>query len=186
MEAGVILFDLIFKPGAALRKISREKPVSAAMLITFLATFAVVMSVLLTFSPARQNMLAAVLFGASISLLRLIFLLVLSLFVFLVSRLLLGKGSYMALFSSLGFIQFILVFLPVIEAIGSMQGGAEFISIWLRNAVYIWLVIMVVLAVKESLKISTGRAVLSLILTGAGITFLIVFTILSMTAMISF
>jgi len=165
MEIGLALFDVIFKPGAALRRISRNKPVSSAILVFLLVSFMVSLTPFLAGDMIQTNPLLAVILSFSASMFRLVGVLIASLFLFLVSRFFRGRGSLLGVFSALGFAHFVFILLPLVEFIGVMQGGLEFFVIWFRYIIFIWFALLFVLSVRESQGFTTLRALITIAAT---------------------
>ncbi len=174
MDIGETLFDIIFNPKMALQNISIYKPAAAAGLIVFLTTYLASLIVMLPSEFFQGNLIATLTFGFSAALLRLIGVIIISTFLFLVAKLLRGQGSFLGLFSGLGFAHFLLAFLAFPELIREMWGW-QFVASWLRGVVLIWFVILAVIAIRESQSFSTGKALITVSLTITGLIFLSLF-----------
>lgn len=182
MDIGETLFNVFFKPKLAFRNISINRPAAAAGFIVLITTYISTLVILLPGPFFQRDIIATLIFGFSAALLRLIGVLIVSLFLYLAATLLQGEGSFMGLFSSLGFAHFLLILLPLPEFIGEIWGG-QFLSIWLRSIIIIWFVFLAVIAIRESQSFTTSKALLTVGLTGIGIIALKVFVFLSFLAL---
>ncbi|SDL50331.1 YIP1 family protein [Halarsenatibacter silvermanii] len=184
MGTSVILFDLIFKPGQVMDKIATYRPVIRAILIIMFASYLSLLTNLLTSPAPIRGIFLPALFGLSTAFFRIVLVLIFSLFLFLVSKIFKGQGNFLGLLSALGFVHVVFIFMPIVELIGIFQGPFEFISLWMKTAIYLWFLFLVVLAIRESQDFNSGRAVISFVLTlliilllGASISFSLLFMI---------
>lgn len=84
---------------------------------------------------------------------------------YLCGRLLGGRGPYSALFSTIGFTSITGILLAPLTAIFNLVGGpVATIGGCLAFFVGIWTLVLTVLAIRESLNLSTGRAVGALLI----------------------
>ncbi|NMD42720.1 MAG: hypothetical protein GYA86_05335 [Firmicutes bacterium] len=155
-----LLDGVIRKPAAALNQIAREKPVGWALAIfTAVALFGAMnadysaLEQIVEFPP--PNILVQVA-GSLVGLLIITGLL------HLVSRLFKGSGDFWGLFSALGFAQFPAILNPVAELLKRVGGTAgAVLGGVLSLGVGIWVLVLWVIALRESRSITTGESVLT-------------------------
>lgn len=182
MDIGETLFNVIFKPGLAFRDISIKAPAAAAGFLVLTGTYISTLVLVLPSPFFQRDLIATLIFGLSAALLRLIGVLLMSLFLYMIAKLLRGKGSFMGLFSSLGFAHFLLIFLPLPEFIGEVWGG-QFLTLWLRSIIVIWFILLALMAIRESQSFTTTKALLTVGLTVIFIIFISVFVSFSFLAL---
>jgi hypothetical protein len=169
------LYGIITRPVATLNEIAREKPVGWGLLIytgvTLLSWIAVIfdpatyetyqeMMYLLPIAIPLYAILIAILFFSFF------FLFIFSLALHLIARLLGGKGGYWNLFSAYTFASFPLIITAPITVISGFLGNfGSFLSGLTSFGISIWVLILQVIAVRESHGFSTGMSVLSYIIT---------------------
>lgn len=176
-----LLEGIIRKPADTLKLIAREKPVGWALVI--FAVIALLGSLTVDYSSFEQIVditppnifirIAGALGG----------FFVMAGLLHLVSRLFKGTGDYWALFSALGFAQFPGILNPVAELIKRVGGTAGVVlGGVLSLGSGIWVLVLWVIALRESREITTGASVLSLLLVILGIVvlFLIVAVLIIM------
>ena len=79
---------------------------------------------------------------------------------YLVARMLRGHGPFSALFSTLAFASLPSILLaPITALVGRLGGGAVAAVACLSFAVSIWIIVLQIIGVRESMEMSTGRAV---------------------------
>ncbi len=168
------LFGVLSKPSSTLNEIAREKPVGLALLVYITVTLLVI--ILNVYEPGSAGALNELMIQAGIYispstlvfsslLLALVSLFISTGLLHLFARLFGGKGRFWNLFSAYAFADFpliisvpVTVFSGFLGAAGNILGG--FISLGLS----IWVLVLHVIAVRESHGLSTGMTVLAYIL----------------------
>ncbi len=155
-----LLNGVIRKPAATLNLIAREKPVGWALAI--FAVSALLGLISTDYSVFEQYLISP----APIMVIQITFslagLFICAGFLHLLSRIFKGTGEFWSLFSALGFAQFPGFLAPIAELIKNMGGVAGavlggFISV----ASGIWVLVLYVIALRESRGITTGASILT-------------------------
>ncbi len=163
-----LLDGVIRKPATTLNLISREKPVGWALAIflicSLLSMISTDKSVYDIFEISSTSfMVIQILFSA-------VGLFVLSGLLHLLSRIFKGSGDYWGLFSALGFAQFPGILIPVAEVIKGYGGTAGIVlGTLISLAAGIWVLVLYVIALRESRRITTGASVLTYLILFLGI-----------------
>ncbi len=149
----------IWKPANTLNLIAREKPTGWALLIFAVSTlFGLISTDYSVLEPLQIS-------PTPLMVIQIIFSVV-GLFIFagllhLVSRIFRGSGDYWGLFSVLGFAHFPGFLAPIAASLRNVGGVAGavlggFVSV----AAGIWVLVLSVIALRESCRISTGASIL--------------------------
>lgn len=168
-----LLEGVIRKPADTFRLIAEEKPVGWALVI--FAAVAVLGSITADYSALEQIVDVTppnVILQAAGSLGG---LLIITGLLHLVSRFFKGSGDYWALFSALGFAQFPGFLTPVAELLKRVGGIAGAVLGGLLSlGAGIWVLVLWVIALRESREITTGESILTYLIVFFGI-FAVVF-----------
>lgn len=158
------LLGVIINPGQTFREIAREKPVGWAFLLyvglTTLTSWVSGIDLLeLDISPWQLLMFSLIVY--------IIMFFVLTGLLNLIVKVFRGTGSYWGLFSTLAFANFPGIFLPVGRLLGQVAGQAgNLLSGIISFAVFIWVVVLDILALRESHGLSAGKSFLAYFLVG--------------------
>lgn len=171
MDIVETLARVVCKPAAAMNEIAREKPVGWALGIfaaaTLLNSFTADYSALEELIELPMNTPYLALFQVISSLAGLF---VITGLLYLVSLIFKGTGGYWGLFSALGFAQFPAFLNPVAAVIGKAGGAAgAILSGLLTFAVLIWVLVLNIIALRESRTISTGASIGTYVITSLAI-----------------
>lgn len=97
----------------------------------------------------------------------------------LVARAFKGTGSYWEVFSALAFARFPLIFLPTSQLLGvAISRGGHVFSGFVSFAISLWNIVLSVIALRESQGFSTGKAILTWILTSVTLFLILVLPII--------
>ncbi len=161
------IFDLldgvIRKPVATFNDIAAEKPVGWALLIFVISSLFGLLttdySVLETFQIATRPVIALQI------ILSVTGLFLWAAVLYLVSCLFKGTGDYWGLFSALGFAQFPGFLAPLAALLGKAAGIiGSILGGLITFAAGIWVLVLSIIALRESRKISTGASVLTFLI----------------------
>lgn len=156
------LLGVIINPGQTFREIAREKPVGWAFLL-YLGITALTSWVsgidLQEFNISPLQLFVGSLFFS------IIMFFVLTGLLNLISKGFRGTGSFWGLFSGLAFAQFPTIFLPVGRLFGQVAGPAgNVLSRIISLAVFVWVFVLDILALRESHELSAGKSFLAYVL----------------------
>ena len=165
-----MLEGVIRKPADAMSEIAREKPIgwalgifAAATLLNSLTFDYTDLEELVDFSvrtpPVLLLQVGSALAGLFVS----------TAILYLLSLIFKGSGSFWSLFSALGFAQFPFFLSPVAALMGRAGGVAGAFSGLVSLGLGIWVMVLNVIALRESRSITTGASI--------GIYLIIIFTI---------
>ncbi|HHX87363.1 MAG TPA: YIP1 family protein [Firmicutes bacterium] len=168
-----LLDGVIRKPANTFNVIAREKPVGWALLIFAFSTLLGLIST--DYSVFEPLQISPTLYMAIQIIFSLAGLFIFTGLLHLLSRIFKGSGDYWGLFSTLGFAQFPGFLAPIaaiIKNVGGVAGAVlgGFISV----ASGIWVLVLYVIALRESRGISTGASVLTYVILLAIIVAVIV------------
>lgn len=164
-----LLDGVIRKPVSTFNIIAEEKPIGWALLIFAASSlFSLLTTDYSAFEPLQIS-------PAPVTAVQ-IFFVATGLFIgagvlHLLSRLFKGTGGYWGLFSALGFAQFPSFLLPLATLLGKMAGIiGSILGGLLSFAAGIWVLVLYVIALRESRKISTGASIITLLIPAFIIT----------------
>ncbi|NLA05757.1 MAG: hypothetical protein GX881_08610 [Firmicutes bacterium] len=165
-----MLDGVIRKPVSALNAIAREKPVGWALGIFAAATL---LNSLTADYAAMEELFDLQAIAPYMAVVQVISALA-GLFVstgilYLLSLIFKGSGSFWSLFSALGFAQFPIFLNPIGALLGKVGGVAAALGGLLTFGVGIWVMVLNVIALRESRSITTGASI--------GVYLIIIFTI---------
>lgn len=163
------LFGVIARPAGTLNEIARERPVGWALLVYLFVTLLVMLasfygdasSASIQEALSQFNIyipLSVIIFGA-------LFFSILALFVsaallHLFARLFGGGGGFWNFFSAYAFTTFPMIFsVPVFLLAGFTGAAGGFLSGMVSMGLSIWVLVLDVIAVKESYGLSLGRSI---------------------------
>ena len=150
-----LMIGVITAPAQTFKKISDREPVFWALLInlflfslSFFQTLAIQPSI---YQGLIGNILGWIFFvGAGI-----IFLLLFTGLLFLISKLLKGSGRYWQLFCVLSFSNVIMIFSPINSVISHFLDTANPLTILLGLGLSAWAIILVIIAIREAQQFTT-------------------------------
>jgi|SRR5690554_77871 len=156
------LLGVIINPVQTFREIARDKPIGWAFLlylgITTLTSWVSGID-LQEFNISPLQLFVGSLFFS------IVMFFVLTGLLNLLSKGFQGTGSYWGLFSSLAFAQFPTIFLPVSRLLGQVADRAGSILAGIFSfAVFVWVLVLDILALRESQEFSTGKSILAYVL----------------------
>lgn len=165
-----MLDGVIRKPVSAMNTIAREKPLgwalgifAAATLLNSLTADYAALEELVDFSMRTPSVLLLQVCSALAGLF------VSTGILYLLSLIFKGSGSFWSLFSALGFAQFPIFLNPLGALLGKVGGIAAVLGGLLTFGVGIWVMVLNVIALRESRSITTGASI--------GVYLIIIFTI---------
>ncbi len=162
-----LLEGVIRKPADTFRLIAEEKPVGWALVIS--AAVAVLGSMTADYSSLEQIIAVTppnIFLQAAGSLVGLV---IATALLHLVSRFFRGTGDYWGLFSALGFAQFPGFLTPVAELLKRVGGTAgAVLGGVLQLGAGIWVLVLWVIALRESRGITTGESILTYVIVFFG------------------
>lgn len=179
-----LLDGVIRKPAATLNLIAREKPVGWALGI-FAAS--ALFSAITTDYSALENV-SELLTTPNIAFQitgSLVGLFLFTGYLHLLSRIFKGSGDYWGLFSALGFAQFPGFLVPIaalLKNVGGVPGGVLGGLISFGSAV--WVLVLYVIALRESRGITTGASILTYLIGGLIIGGVIVIGVIGIAIML--
>jgi hypothetical protein len=169
MEKGILdtLVGVLARPISTIRSICQERPIGWAIIVYL------VVSVVTTVAWIRPEMLAelglpeigmpAILVGISIT--NIVTLVIFTAIAHLVASLLGGRGSYGGLFSGFAFASLPGIFAAPLAVIGLLPAVGVLLSGLGSFGITVWSIVLSILAVRENYLVSTGRAILILLLS---------------------
>lgn len=177
-----MLDGVIRKPAAAMSAIAREKPLGWALGIFAAATL--LSSLTADYSALEElfDLQAIAPYMAVVQVISaLVGLFIITGLLYLVSLIFKGTGSFWGLFSALGFAQFPIFLNPVAAVIGKVGGtAAAVLSGLLSFAVVIWVLVLNIIALRESRTISTGASIGTYVITSLAIGMVVTAGIVAM------
>ena len=165
MELFDQLYGILFTPYNTLQDIAYEEPVIKALGVSFIASFILMLGIILSYPVILYNWFLAAILPLITAAASIIILFIITLFLFLVAHLLDGRGTYFSLLSTLGFSRFILIF-GIFKIL--LLNYTEFNNLLpniLSLIILFWLIVLTVYSISASQNLSTGKAVLSLGIT---------------------
>jgi hypothetical protein len=168
MKKGILdtLIGVLARPISTIRSVCEQRPIGWAIIVYL------VVSVVTTVAWIRPEMLAelglpqvgmpAILVGISIT--NIVTLVIFTAIAHLVASLLGGKGNYWGLFSGFGFAALPYIFAAPLAVIGLLTMVGALISGLGSFGIMVWSIVLTILAVRENYLVSTGRAILILLL----------------------
>ncbi len=168
------LFGVMASPVNTLDEIARERPVGWALLVALGVSFLTLLANfyggdgLRTIEELRHEF--DIFIDASVFVVGGLVLVVVSLFVFtgllhLLAKLFRGQGGYWNLFSAYCFAEFPMIISVPITLLGAYLGTAgAILSGLISFGLMVWVIVLQVIAVRESHKISTGASIAAYII----------------------
>jgi len=169
MEKGIIetLVGVLARPASTLRRVSQQQPIGLALLV-YLVVNLITTVVVLT-EPRMLEELGLPDFGMPVlllgsSLISILALVILTAICHLVASVLGGRGSYGGLFSAFAFSALPGVFAAPSEVLGLLPVVGDLLSGLGIFGILVWSLVLTILAVRETYTLTTGRAILILLL----------------------
>lgn len=174
------LSGVLTDPVHTMQEVGREKPVGWSFAVFSGTTIIALWLTSLTPGEAGslvpQSRTGFILAGLISSLL---FFMIITGLLNLVARGLKGTGSYWGVFSALAFSHFPRIFLPTGQLLGAVLGEAgNVVSGFVSFAISIWVTVLNIIALRESQGFSTGKAILTWVLTFVVLALIIVLPII--------
>lgn len=180
-----IIYGILFLPGKAMRDLAVDPPLGTAVLV-FLAV-SLLSALAATITPGMPS---AGRLSASLLLLLILAFQFLGWFLGtavlqLTAELLGGKGRGRTLLALLGLANLPMAFQPPAALIGRLAGSGA-AELLLSTALGVWSLVLAAIAIRESHRVSTGRAVLVLLLPlVAVVTLILLVAVLASAALLA-
>jgi len=181
-------YGIIASPSRTLREISREKPIVPAIIIFFIITLINFLISFLGDSSLEEALLFLAEEGIIINvssvflvlfLVVIVFLLISTLLTHLFARLFKGTGGYTNFLTAYLFIRFLAIFYIPLTFIGSRFGfGGELLMVLGSLGISVWMIVLEIIAIRESYNLMTGTSVGIYFLTLAAMVVIIVVPLL--------
>lgn len=164
MQQGILdtLTGVLARPTSTIRSICQQRPIAWAIIVYLVASLVTTVTMI---EPGMLEELGlpelgmpAILVG--ISIINIVTLVVFTAIGHLAASLLGGKGSYGGLFSGFGFAALPYAFAAPLAVIGMLTVVGALLSGLGNFAVFVWSLVLSILAVRENYLVSTGRAIL--------------------------
>lgn len=156
-----ILYDLLFEPRNAMRKVAEVKNAGQAVLIALISIFIPIFAVSFAIKDTSITTLVHIMIGVKIVASLLVWMIGSAIWN-LIAEFFGGKGTALGLFAGLGFAHFPRIFIVPLWALAalmpeSIQSLLMVISVLL---ILCWSVTLDVIAIKEIHQLSTAKAIL--------------------------
>lgn len=168
MEKGVIetSVGVLARPKSTLRRISQERPIGWAivvyLVVSLITTVAMTEPELFEVLGIADPGMPAMFVGSAI--IGIVALVLMTAICHLLASVLGAKGSFGGLFSAFGFAALPGIFVAPAEVLGLLPVVGALLSGVGTFGVLVWSLVLTILAVRETYLVSTGRAILILLL----------------------
>jgi len=167
------LYGVLFQPVLTIKKLAAAEPVSLAVFISFLVSLAAFAPRIADRAVVSPNLAPIFLLALLTALINLLLLFTGVLFFTLFARFLGGDSNYFGFFSAAGVSQFVLLLYPVVVFISRIAGLPDYLGLFLRILLLVWYYLLFLISLRESQKISSIRAALTVGVTVAAFAVLI-------------